>query len=225
MSMEELRAILRKAVSLTLIFNSVASLLSSIGVLCGIYVGVSFIFICSPCSLEGLPLFFVAATSILNIAPAKTIGRVNLRRIMFHHYVYGLLSIAAYFALSIPHLLLVDAFSFSRYQVYASLFLYWGITLTIDDLADVSPRIARLLNLIGNKVRKAGWLIQKVHLISSLISVFAAIHVLVCSLESRFLLIDNSFLSFLHALLIVNLLITAVYGLKICGEKVWLKSL
>lgn len=223
--MEGLRAILKKAVSLTLIFNSVASLLSSIGVLCGIYVGVSFIFICSPRSLENLPLFFVAVTSILNIAPAKTIGRVNLKRIVFHHYVYGLLSIAAYFALSIPHLIPAGTFSLGGYQAYASLFLYWGLTLTIDDLADVSPRIANLLNLIGKGVRKAGQLIQKVHLLSSLISVYAAIHVLICSLKSGFLLIDSPFLGLLHTLLMVNLLITAVYGLKICGEKVWLKNL
>lgn len=223
--MEGLRAILKKAVSLTLIFNSVASLLSSIGVLCGIYVGVSFIFIYNPRSLESLPLFFVAATSILNIAPAKAIGRVNLRRIMFHHYVYGLLSIAAYFALCIAHLFLADIFSLGKYQAYASLFLYWGLTLTIDDLADVSPRIEHLLNLIGNRVRRAGWLIQKVHLLSSLISAYAAIHVLVCSLKSGFPLIDSPLLGFLHTLLIANLLVTAFYGLKICREKTWLKSL
>lgn len=223
--MEGLRNILRKLVSLTLIFNSVASLFSSIGVLCGIYVGASFIFIYSPRSLESLPLFFVAATSILNIAPAKTLGKVNLRRIIFHHYVYGLLSIAAYFALSILHLLLADTFSLSRYQAYASLFLYLGLTLTIDDLADISPRIAHLLNIIGDRARKAGWLIQRVHLLSSLISAYAAIHVLICSLKSGFLLIESPLLGFLHTLLIANLLITAMYGLRICGEKVWLKSL
>ncbi|MEM2341698.1 MAG: hypothetical protein QXX94_03615 [Candidatus Bathyarchaeia archaeon] len=224
MSRETLVALGKKAIGLTLIYNSIVSLLSSISILCGAYMGFSAGFISSPYSISSLPFLFVVLTSMLNIVPAKIIGKVNLRRILFHHYVYGILSIVVYFAFTILPFL-TNKFIPSGYQAYLSLLLYWGLTLMIDDLADISPRIAHFLDRVKRKVKEMGESIQNVHLISNFISSYAVIQVLLWSFKEGFLLSYNPFLGTLHILLIANLLITALYGLKIYKEKIWLKKL
>lgn len=224
MSRETLVALSKKAIGLTLIHNSVASLLSSISILCGAYMGFSAGFIPSPYSISNLPFLFVVLTSMLNIVPAKIIGKVNLRRILFHHYVYGILSITVYFAFTILPFL-ENKFIPSGHHIYLSPLLYWGLTLIIDDLADISPRIARFLDSVKRRVKEISEPIQKVHLISSFISVCAVIQVLSWSFKEGFLLSYNPFLGTLHILLTVNLSITALYGLKICKEKTWLRKL
>lgn len=211
--------ILRKILGLTLIFNSVISLVLSLSILYEPYSIAYMDLIRSPYFMGGLPLFFVALTSVLNVVPAQIFGNVNVRRILFHHYVYGLFSIVIYSVFVILQSLVPLQ---QGYHIYASLLLYWGLALIIDDVSDISPKIAQLINLVRERMKKISGAIQKVHLVSSLISTYAIIQFFPYIFKT-ILLVDNALLSIVNSLPTINLSVTAAYGLKISKEKVWIK--
>lgn len=209
----------KKMLGLILISNSIASLISALGVLCGSCLNMPIQF--HETYLVNKILFvFVALTSVLNLAPAKTLGKIEIRRLFFHHYVYGFMLILLYFTsamlLSTMQLWVWDG------QTYIILLLYWGSALVIDDICDISPRITVLLNAVARRVYRLGSLILTVHAISSLVSVYIAFGVLVWHLENAFLLGINSFLSFAYIFFMANLFVTAFYGLKIVKSRTWL---
>ncbi|MEM2912728.1 MAG: hypothetical protein QXR06_00125 [Candidatus Bathyarchaeia archaeon] len=212
----------RKMLGLILIFNSIASLISALGILSDSCLNVPIRFH-ETYFVNKLLFVFVVLTSILNLAPAKTLGKIEIRRLLFHHYVYGFMFILLYFTsamlLSIMQLWVWEG------QIYIILLLYWGAALVIDDIYDISPRIAVLLDAVTRRVRRLGSLILIVHAISSLASVYVAIQVLVWHLENTFLLGINSFLNFACIFLMANLFITAFYGLKIVKSRVWLVAI
>lgn len=216
---KKLFAMSRKMLGLILISNSIASLISALGTLSGSCLNVPIQFH-ETYFINKLLFVFVALTSILNLAPAKTLGKIEIRRFLFHHYVYGFMLIFLYFTsamlLSIMQLWVWEG------QTYIVLFFYWGAALVIDDIYDISPRIAVLLDAVARRVHRLGSLILIVHAISSLFSVYVAFRVLVWHLENTFLLGVNSFLSFACIFLMTNLFITAFYGLKIVKSRVWL---
>ncbi|MBS7648635.1 hypothetical protein KEJ17_03190 [Candidatus Bathyarchaeota archaeon] len=230
MSQEKLTALGKKILSLTLIFSSIASLVSSLSVTYGVLSGYVSSALYKPYLIDTSLLFFAALTGILNIAPARIMGKVNVKRVLFHHYVYGFLSILTYFisaALS-PILYLFSSLNPYLYdtqvnQVLMVLLLYWGITLVIDDISDISPRIERLLGSIGNRIRKISKMILWVHLVSSIISTYATISVFLWYFNSGFPVNGSLLTDFAHVLFIASLSLTTIYGLKMVWGRVWLK--
>lgn len=206
---------------LMLISSSIASLISTLGILWGSCLNMPIQFH-ETCFVSKLLFVFVALTSLLNLSPAKTLGRIEIRRVLFHHYVYGFMLILLYFT-SVMLLLVMQLWVWEG-QTYIILLLYWGAALIIDDIYDVSPRIAVLLDAFARRARRLGSLILIVHAISSLISVYVAFRVLVWHLENTFLLGINSFLSFACIFLMANLFITAFYGLEIAKSRAWLAA-
>ncbi len=214
----------RKALSLALIFNFIASLISSLSILYSHYLGKSHEELYKPYLADGSLFWFVVLTSVLNIVPARMLGKVNIRRILFHHYVYGFLSIFISVILSIL-LSLLHVSNFQYSQSFIILLLYWGITLIIDDMPDVSPIILRILNRIKKEVYKMDKMIAKVHLISSFISTYVATCIFLWYFGNNFLAGNYPLLDFTYSLFIVNLFITALYGLKTAKKGIWLKYL
>jgi len=220
----------KKVLSLALIFNFVVSLVSSLSILCGQYLGTFRKDLYKPYLVDSSLFWFIALTSTLNIVPARMLGKVNIRRILFHHYVYGFLSLLIYIVLwmlfsllHIPNLTVFPHYEFQSYQSFTTLFLYWGITLIIDDAPDISPRILHILNRIRREICKVNRLIMKVHLVSSFVSIYIATSIFLWHFENDFLMGNYSLLDFTYILLIVNLFITALYGLKIARRGTWLK--
>ncbi len=217
----------KKVLSLALIFNFVVSLISSLSVLYSQYWGIFREDLYKPYLVDSSLFWFIVLTSILNIIPARMLGKVNIRRILFHHYVYGFLSILIYIVLSILFSLLHTsnfiAFQYQDSQPFMVLLLYWGITLIIDDMPDVSPKILHILNRIKKEVHKINGLIMKIHLISSFVSIYVAICTFLWYFENNFLIGNYSLLDFTYTLFVINLFITAIYGLKIAGKRTWLK--
>ncbi|MBS7634171.1 hypothetical protein KEJ34_01540 [Candidatus Bathyarchaeota archaeon] len=217
-----LSAISRKMLGLILISNSIASLISSLGFLWGSCLNVPIRFH-ETCFVSKLLFVFVALTSVLNLSPAKTLGKIEIRRLLFHHYVYGFMLILLYFT-SAMLLSIMQPWVWEG-QGYLILLLYWGAALVIDDIYDVSPRIAVLLDAFARRAHRLGSLILIVHAISSLVSIYVAFRVLVWHLENTFLLGINSFLSFARIFLMANLFITAFYGLEIVKSRAWLVNI
>ncbi len=230
MSEKTLVALGKKILGLALIFNSLVSLISALSIMYSQYVGLCPSSLYKP-YLPDISLFwFVALASTLNIIPAKMLGKVTLKRILFHHYVYGFLSILLYIflaaAFSLIHtstLIVPLYYNIQSGETFMILLLYWGITLVIDDISDVSPRIARILNHIWEKARKINKPIMATHLISSFITIYIVLCMSLWHIKNGFLTNSSILLNFMSAPFIVNLLITSLYGLKIAGNKMWLK--
>lgn len=210
---DELKALGKKALSLLVMFNSLVTFASSLGIIHGSLLGHGSS-LCGPhpaCFL--LP--FIALTATLNIIPVKFMGRADIRRPLFHHYVYGLLSILLYLVLAV-------LFSFignlADGQVYLAMPLYWGIALILDDVSDVSPRIRDLLNALKAKFSGLSNIIMWTHRLSSVISFYAAISMTLWHI-GKAPLIE----SIAQTMFMVSSLITAVCGLKVSCGKVWLK--
>jgi hypothetical protein len=221
MSKRILSAICRKALGLILISNSIASLLSALNVLYGAYLN-ALIQFHEAYVVNELLFIFLALTSILNLAPAKALGKIEIRRFLFHHYVYGFILIFLYFTSAL-------LFSIMQpwvwdVQAYMSLLFCWGAALIIDDIYDVSPKIAFLLDAAARIIRRLGWLILIIHAISSLFSAYVAFQILAWNIENILLLGINPFLSPIRIFLVTNLFITAFYGLKIVKDRVWLMN-
>jgi len=219
-------AIARKILSLALIFNSLVSIVSAANILASSYATKYYSRQYSPYLVDGSLVWFIILTAILNIGPAKFLGRVKLRRMLFHHYVYGFLAssvstvLMAIFAPASIVLLLVPSLGFQvtdmqAVPVYAGLFfVYGGLTLIIDDIHDVSLSMGRALDKLKTKVPKSNKVLQAMHLWSSLISTY----VLICSVlwysENGLAVESWPFWNAPQLIFIVNLLVTSSWGLK-----------
>ena len=174
----------RKALSLALMFNSVVSLVYAAEMLASVYMSRYGWRPYSPYLIDGSVLWMAILAALLNIVPAKLIGKVDIRRILFHHYVYGFLAssisllLIAFFAPACLFYLLMPSLGFQTISlqtvpVHAGLFfVYGGLTLVIDDIGDVSLRFADLLERLSMKARKSSRALQSVHLSSSLMSIY-----------------------------------------------------
>jgi hypothetical protein len=226
-------AIGRKVLSLALIFNSVVSLLSATNMLTSFYVNRYAWRPYSPYLIDGSLLWFIILTAVLNIFPAKLIGRVNIRRIIFHHYVYGFLVssisvlLIALFAPACILLLLTPSLGFqtSGFQtipVYAGLFfVYGGLTLIIDDICDISLRMGRHMDKLKMRIQKSGKTLQTIHLCSSLTSIYITICTVLWYFENSFWMKSWPLWDASHVVFISNLFVTSIWGLKAAKEKSW----
>ncbi|MBS7656710.1 hypothetical protein KEJ33_02155 [Candidatus Bathyarchaeota archaeon] len=227
----------RKILSLALIFNSLLSLTFVISNLASSY----------PVTagekqywsyLIGNSVFlFVFITSILNILTAKLLGKVELGRIWFHHYVYGFLASSVSFtlmAIFAPTYILVflipslgfQAAGLQMFLIYSGLFfVYGGLTLVIDDVRDVSVRLGRVLDKLKIQAYKSSRALQKIHLISSLATVCISLSLYTSLMEkimqSELWTVQNVIISFFAT----SLLITALWGLRAIKAKYWFTKL
>jgi hypothetical protein len=218
----------RKTLSLALIFNSIVSLTSAANILAIFYLNWQAWRPYSPYLLDGSLFWIVVVTAALNIVPAKLIGKVEIERILFHHYVYGFLTssisltLMAVFAPAYIFALLTPSLGGQTIGFYSCLFfVYGGLTLTIDDLHDVSLRLDRALDRLRLWVCKSGATLHRVHLVSSLVTVYTAISICAWFLENSLSNEIWSLWDVFNMVLVISLLITGLCGLKAVKAKCW----
>jgi hypothetical protein len=226
----------RKTLSLALIFNSIISLASVADILAVLYLNVNGWWPYSPYLVAGLLFWPVVVTAVLNIVPAKFIGKVDIERILFHHYVYGLLAssisltLMVIFAPAYIFVLLMPFLGFhttglQMIMIYSGLFfVYGGLTLMIDDIHDVSLRLGRALDRLRLRAYKSGKTLQKAHFISSIATVCTAVFIGAWFLEIG-VLETGSLWDILNMIPATSLLITGLYGLRAVKANYWFTKL
>ena len=230
---ETLAALGRKTLGLALIFNSIISLTSATNILASFYINMPMWQPYSPYLINGSFFWFVLLVAGLNIFSAKLIGRAKIKRILFHHYVYGLLvsSIAiisvAFLAPAYISLLLTpstgfQADGFQNVSVYAGLFfVYGGLTLVIDDAYDISLRAGRTLDKMKMRIRRLDKALQTTHLLSSLMSLYVTLSILLWYLENRSHIMNWPLMDISYVVFIPSMFITSIWGLKAFKGKLW----
>jgi len=83
----------RKILCLAVIFNSILNMLFAGDILYMFYLSGSKWRPYWPYRLDKSLLWFTITASFLNIITAKSLGNVDLKRIKFHHYFYGFISV------------------------------------------------------------------------------------------------------------------------------------
>ncbi len=232
-----LRALCKKILGLALIFNSIVSLISAANILYGFYQSRLFWQPYSPYLIEGSLFWFVILTSTLNLVPAKLTGKVDLRRFLFHHYVYGFLVILASLSLIVLFMpacifmvlepsIGLEMEGFQSVLSYAILFfIYGGLTLIIDDIYDISMRVSRIFDRIKTRMQRLGRMLQTVHLCSSVITIYIAACVAIWCFKNYFLMIDWPLLSLAHIIFTSSMLVNSFCGLKAVKERMWFTRL
>jgi MFS family permease len=227
----------RKTLSLALIFNSMISLASIVNILVGSYINAYSWQLYSVYLVNGSLFLFAIATAVLNIVPAKFIGKVHLKRILFHHYVYGFLAssislmLMAIFAPAYVLVFLMPSLGFQTtgmqmITIYSCLFfVYGGLTLMIDDIQDVSMRLDKTLDRLKIWAIKSSKTLQKVHFISSLATVYIATYICALCLENVATIETGSPWFVSNMILAASLFITGFWGLKAVKAKYWFTKL
>jgi hypothetical protein len=226
-------AIGKKVLSLALIFNSVVSLVSAINMLASFYIDNYQWRPYSPYLIDGSFLWFIVLTAVLNISPAKSIGKVKIGRILFHHYVYGFLATSISLLLIVIYapayviLLLMPSLGFqtSGFQtipVYAGLFfIYGGLTLVIDDMYDMSLGMGRMLDGLKMRLQKSGRTLQAIHLCSGLMSTYVLMCGILWYLDNDFWVKSWPLWDASHIIFMSSLLVTNVWALKAVKGRLW----
>jgi len=227
----------KKIVCLAIIFNSIIGVLLVADVLYLSYVkNIALHPFCSYLLENNLFLFIVIA-SALNIVAAKSLGNVNLRRIKFHHYFYGFVtSISSFvfvalfaptylFALLMVPILIPAEYGSSAAPISAAfLLVYGGMTLIIDDIQDMSLRLADLASTLKRKIRRFGRTFEVIHLFSCIASIIIVLRIFLQILINEFHLGEPVLLDLPSGILILNLLITSIWGLGIIKKRFWLRN-
>jgi hypothetical protein len=227
----------RKTLSLALIFNSILSIASVANILAIFLLNGQGWQLYSPYLLDGSLFVLVIMTAILNIVPAKFIGKVKIKRILFHHYVYGFLAssisltLIAVFAPAYILVFIMPSLGFQTtglqmVMIYSGLFfVYGGLTLMIDDIRDVSLRLGKTLDKLKLRAYKSGKTLQKVHLVSSFATVYTAASIFVWFLANNTLMEAWSLWDIFNIVFASSLFITGLWGLKAVKAKYWFSKL
>jgi len=136
-----------------------------------------------PYLVNGSFFWFAVLAAAFNIYFAVRIGRVKTGRLWFHHYVYGFFL----FFLASALLLLFGSISFfgifvgNGYNLAVNagrFFALGGLTLFIDDLADVSKRFTFVLRLVQAKIYRVRGAIRVVQGVLGFISFYIFLSVI-----------------------------------------------
>ena len=230
-----LKALGRKILGLSIIFNSLLCIFSVANLLAGYYASGSGWHPYAPYLLDGSLFWTVILTSILNIIPAKLVGDAKIRRVLFHHYVYGFLVIfISVFlgSLFMPRFLsmllirphTVETINSQSLSFYAGLFfIYGGITLVVDDLYDVSNRTRRFFDWLKTRTYRVRKILRTVHFLSGITSFYVSISVLLWFIKNYTLVSHWPLWLLSHIFFITSLLINSVWALKTAKEKTWFR--
>lgn len=206
----------RKTVSWVLTFNCLLCILLAVGFLLVFYVAHWRLY--EPFLWSANLLWAPVLASVLNFFPVASFGHVKVRRLGVHHFVYGFVIVAAAFvfmSVSILSLFVVNMRDL-RFNV-GRVFVLVGLTLIVDDFADISERTR--MGLVFLKSRVYG-LRRAVHVVQGLLSlvtlgVFLSIFV--------WLTQNPRGLNLANIVFEGSLLVTGLTGVVSVGKKVWLR--
>jgi hypothetical protein len=210
----------KKLLSLSLIFNSLLSIFFAVGLLTGYYVYGWRLYV--PYLVDGALFWVLILASIIDIFPSATVGQVRTGRLWFHHYIYGLLISALALVFSII-LVPISLFSFVTGRTtdiavnVGRFFMLGGVTLTLDDLPDVSNWLRRALCFLKLSVYRGRRLMHVLQYIMTCLSIylFTAV-VLYLTQNPQDATPSNLILS-------ATLLITSMTSSAIARRKMWLQ--
>jgi hypothetical protein len=209
----------KKLSSLALIFNSLLSITYAIGLLTGFYVADWKLY--PPYLIDGSLFWAIILTSIINIFPAMKFGRVKTERLWFHHYVYGfgILVLAIIFlrvSTTVSFVSLLTANITSLTVNVGRFFFLGGLTLVLDDFADMSNRIRLALNLLKSKVYQRKRII---HITQCLLGILS-LYIFLCT--CIYVIQNPEWATLANFILSGSLLTTTLTAFVSVGRKIWL---
>jgi hypothetical protein len=206
----------KKLSSLALIFNSLLSITYAIGLLTGVYVAHWKLY--SPYLIDGSLFWAIILASIINIFPAMNLGRVKTGRLWFHHYVYGfvVLVLAVVFLIVFTSVSFLSLFTANITSVTLNVgrfFFLGGLTLVLDDFADISNRLRFVLSLFKSKVYQGR---RIVHMTQCLLG-FVSLYIFLCI--SIYVTQNPEWATLANFILIGSLLVTSLTALVSVGRR------
>lgn len=214
-----LSAYAKKFLSLSLIFNSLLSLVYAVGLLTGYYIEGWSLY--TPYLANGALFWVLILTSIVNIFPAATVGQVRLGRLWFHHYIYGFLvsALAFIYLILLAPISLLSLFTANTTNITVNVgrfFALGGLTLILDDLPDVSNWLRRGLGYLKLKAHQSRKLIHFAQYVMSCVCayLFAAV--------TLYIIQNPQDVTPANLILSATLLITSLTSFAIARRKMWL---
>jgi hypothetical protein len=212
----------KKFFSLSLIFNSLLTVVYAIGILAGFYTILPKWKPYSPYIIDGALFWIIIPAAIINIFPAANIGKVKMGRLWFHHYVYGFLISASSATLlttftpaSLTSLFMANItdapINVGRF------FILGGLTLLLDDLADVSKRLKRVLTCLKANACQKRRIMHAIQYLTSFIFAYFFVGI------SIYLIQNSAEATLANFILISTLLVTSLTSFGIARNKTWLK--
>jgi hypothetical protein len=209
----------KKAVSWVLTFNCLLSILLVIGLLSGFYAAHWKLY--QPYLLNANLFWAAMLTSIMNFFPTANLGHVKVRRLRFHHFVYGLAILAASIVLimfmSVPIMNLFKLYVRDVEFNVGRLFILLGLTLIIDDFADVSHVTTKALRLAKSKIYENRRMIHALQCSLFCITLYISICVTIWLTQNpRAMNVPNLTID-------GTLLVTSLTAFGSVGKKIWLR--
>lgn len=209
----------KKIVSWVLTFNCLLSILLAIGLLMGFYAAHWKLY--QPYLLNANLLWAAILTSIMNFFPTANFGNVKVRRLGFHHFIYGFAILTASVILIIlMSVSLLSLFNLNitnvDFNVVRVLFLV-GLTLIIDDFADISNITKMGLRFAKSKAYEKRRIIHAVQCLLCCITFFVLLCITVWLIQNpKGLILRNLTVE-------GSLLVTSLTAFGSVYRKVWLK--
>jgi hypothetical protein len=215
--------ICKKIFSVSLVFNAVLTLCCVSGILAGFYWYYHGWQPFTPYLINGNLFWVTIIAAIINIFPSAALGRsLHTGRLLFHHYVYGLIVLfcAVVYVVFFTPLSLLTIFLMNDVSVPVNIgrfFLLGGFTLLLDDLPDVSKGIEKSLNRLKFKVGQAGRLVSVIQLIVGSLSLYVFSAIMLSVFHTQ------EFRTAANFILIGTTFITAITSIIFVKRQVWLK--
>ncbi len=212
----------KKIFSLSLVFNSLISIVCVVELLAGYYRAFPYWTPFSPYLFDGSLFWIAILTAIVNIYPTASIGRaIKTGRLLFHHYVYGLfiIALAVLYIIAFTPILLFDLFTTNTTNVAINagrFFILGGLALLLDDLPDVSRKIEFALNWLKAKAYKKRKAIYWIHLLSGIATLYLFFSV------TCWLMVNPQAINPANIIFISTLLITSLTSIACTKAKKWL---
>ena len=211
----------KKVFSLALIFNSLLTVVFAMGLLASYYALFPYWTPYPPFIFDGRLFWLLIPAALFNIFPCVNLGKVHTGRLWFHHYVYGFLVIIA--AIAATALLLPSGMS-SLFTIYTTdagvnacrFLIVGGVTLVLDDLADVSERLQSGLKFVKTKAHRNGRILHLVQLGLGFVALYflGAITIYLTQHQDEITLANS--------ILVGSIVITVLTSFANVKRKVWL---
>ena len=213
------RAYGKKVLSWLLTFNCLLTIVLVVGLLARVYTANWKLY--QPYLLNANLLWATILISIMNFFPTVNFGHVKIHRLKFHHFVYGLaIFTASAMFITFMSFSLLSLFTVNIPNVNLNIgrvFILVGLTLIIDDFADISSITTRALHFIKLKTYQKRRIIHAVQCILCCVTFFVFLCITIwliknpAGLNPRNLIVDGS------------LLVTSLTALGGVRKETWLK--
>jgi hypothetical protein len=174
-----------------------------------------------PFLVDGSLCWVIILASILNIFPAMSVGRVKIGRLWFHHFVYGFLVLVLSVIMlvmftSVPLVSLFTARNTSLAINVGRFFVLGGLTLVLDDFADISERLRSVLSVLKSKAYQTRKIIHATQCLTGLL----CFYIFVC--VSLYIALSPARATLGNLILAGTLLVTSLTSFGGLKREIWL---